>query len=281
MALWKRLVLVSASFGVGVVVAIAAIWAGITWHESHKTWDSNALKGTFATMEFDTRPDQDSYVMKFFYDLQNNTTQNYQLNANGFTVMAYLSKGNVLSKDASTYGHSDITVDDGPPFVPAKSKVRITLRTTYDYPSEFSEADKGDAKKVLKNVNLRLDEVNGFVLFDNQNRYRIELPKSWDNSTDAKGQHAEDQPKFTIESPDIEPPDKGDVSNRAAACEATNKMVAACKAKNIRPSGKSGSELGWFDVPLPRLGQSKDAFVPSQKACDIVIQWQNFCQSKH
>lgn len=174
MALWKRIVLISASFGLGVVIAIAAIWGGVIWYEAHRVWNARALKATFATMEFDTEPSQDSYVMKFFYDLQNNTSKNYQINPNGFTVMAYLTEGNVLSKEAGSYQTSTITVE-GPPFIPPHGKARITLRTSYQYPSEFTAAEKADLKKVIPSVDRRLKEFNGFVLFDQESHYRIEL----------------------------------------------------------------------------------------------------------
>jgi len=178
MALWKRLVLISASFGVGVVVAIAAIWGGVIWYETHKPWNGSALKGTFGTLGLSTEPSKDSYAVEFDYDVQNNTSKNYQFNATAFTVMAYLSEGNVLSKQAGNYQTSDITIE-GPAFIPSHSKARIVLRTTYQYPTEFTAADKNNIDKVSKTMDRRLKEFSGFALFDQQNQYRIELPEGW------------------------------------------------------------------------------------------------------
>jgi hypothetical protein len=43
-----------------------------------KHWSKNALKATFATMEFDTQPQAASYKVHFLYDVQNTTEQNYE-----------------------------------------------------------------------------------------------------------------------------------------------------------------------------------------------------------
>jgi hypothetical protein len=183
MALWKRLVLVSVSFGVGLAITVALIWGGINWYETHASWNTTALKGTFGTMGLNTEPSKDSYAVEFEYDVQNTTSKNYQFNATAFTVMAYLSDGNVLSKQAGNYQTSDISIE-GPPFIPSHSKARVTLRTTYQYPTEFTAADKNNIEKVGKSVDRRLKEFNGFALFDQQNHYRIELPEGWKNWPD-------------------------------------------------------------------------------------------------
>ncbi len=189
MALWKRLILISASFGVGVVVAIAAIWGAVNWHEGHQAWNTNALKASFGTLGLNTEPSKDSYDAEFDYDIQNNTSKNYPFNPSAFTVMAYLSDGKVLSKEAGNYQTSDITIE-GPRFIPSHSKARIILRTTYQYPTEFTAADKNNIEKVGKTIDARLKEFSGFALFDQENHYRIELPDGWKTSPDASDKTA-------------------------------------------------------------------------------------------
>jgi hypothetical protein len=92
--------------------------------------------------------------------------------------MAVLTDGNVLSKEFGHYQASDATVD-GPAFIPPGGTARITLRISYRYPDEFTEADKNNAKKTITSMNYRLKELNGFVIFDEQNHYRVDLPEGW------------------------------------------------------------------------------------------------------
>jgi len=51
-------------------------------------------------------------------------------------------------------------------------------------PSDFSEKDKADTNKVIKQVGRRLKVLKSIVLFDQSNRYRIDLPKGWDGVED-------------------------------------------------------------------------------------------------
>lgn len=124
------------------------------------------------------QPDKDSYDVTFQYDLQNNTQKNYQIDSGAFTIMANLSEGNVLSKEFGSYQTSDVTFE-GPTFIPPHDKARVTLRVSYQYPSEFLEADKNNLKKMAPVVGRRLKEVGGIVIFDRQNHYRIDLPSGW------------------------------------------------------------------------------------------------------
>ena len=56
------------------------------WYSSRpKPWNKNALKATFATMEFDTRPQEASYEVDFLYDVENTTERNYDFDL-GWTI---------------------------------------------------------------------------------------------------------------------------------------------------------------------------------------------------
>jgi hypothetical protein len=46
-------------------------------------------------------------------------------------------------------------------------------------PDEFTQADKDEIKKIIGNFNHRLQELSGFVIFDEQNHYRVDLPEGW------------------------------------------------------------------------------------------------------
>jgi hypothetical protein len=186
MPLWKRLILISAAFGGAFAVVASSIVGLAVWYKSRpRPWNSSALKASFYTVEIQTQPQSESYLAEFLYDVHNNTDTNYQVQANELTVMAVLTEGNVLSKDFGHYQTADAILE-GPPFIPAQGKARITIRISYQYPSEFAEADKNDIKKVGHSLDYRLKELSGFVLFDQANHYRIDLPERWKSWDDVK-----------------------------------------------------------------------------------------------
>ncbi len=149
------------------------------WYKSRpQPWDNAALKASFATIELQTQPQKDTYNTEFVYDVYNNTEKNYKLEPNRLTVMAVLSEGNVLSKDFGHYQGSDVVLE-GPEFIPPQGKARIKLRISYQYPSTFTNGDKDNIEKVSQSFNNRLKELSGFVVFDQGNHYRIDMPENW------------------------------------------------------------------------------------------------------
>ena len=149
-------------------------------------------------MEFTVGSSKDtySYPTVFYYNVHNNTDRNYQINSSTLTPMAVLAGGNALSKEFGHYQSGDATVD-GPAFIPPGGTARIAVRVSYFYPDEFTQADKNNTDKILASFNRRLKELNGFVVFDEQNHYRIDLPEGWqqmprvkaDNATPPAGTH--------------------------------------------------------------------------------------------
>jgi hypothetical protein len=180
-SLGKRIFLRSLGFGAGFAVVLCFVVGFFFWYSNRpkpsKPWNSSAIKGTCAEMGFAMQPEKDSFDMTFDFDLQNNTPQNYTIDTNNFTVMDVLADGGSLSK-RSNYQTSDPTVE-APSFIPPQGKVRVTIKTSYLYPTEFTSADKNNLAKALPSVNRRLAEVDGFVLFDQNNSYRIDLPEGW------------------------------------------------------------------------------------------------------
>jgi hypothetical protein len=122
-----------------------------------------------------------SYPVDFYYNVQNNTDRNYGFNPAMLTLMAVLKEGNSLSKDFGHY-QSGTAVLDGPAFIPPGGTARVDLKVSYFYPDDFTKVDKGDAKKIIPHLGRRVKELNGFVVFDNQNHYRVDLPKGWKDS---------------------------------------------------------------------------------------------------
>ncbi len=144
-----------------------------------KPWNKIALKATFATFEFDTRPQAASYKVDFLYDVQNTTERNYDFISSNFTLLAVLAEGNALSKEFGHYQAEKPRLD-GPAFIPAHGKARIHVVVAYAYPSEWTTEEKNDAKKVIKSLNYRLRELTGFGVRPDQSlrdRYARGLAK--------------------------------------------------------------------------------------------------------
>jgi hypothetical protein len=181
---WQKLAIRAFFAGIGFALAIAVITGAALWYhdrpEKPKPWNNSALKARFDTMTFTVGSTKDkySYPTQFYYNVQNNTDRNYQFNGAALTTMAVLADGNVLSKEFGTYQSGDATVD-GPAFIPPGGTARVTVKVSYFYPDEFTESDKNDPDKILPHFNRRLKELSGFVVFDEQNHYRIDLPEGW------------------------------------------------------------------------------------------------------
>ena len=99
--------------------------------------------------------------------------------------MGKLTEDQTLSRSFGNYQTSGIQID-GPPFIPPHGKVSIEITVSYEYPNGFTTADKGDMTKVSLSVDRRLKEFAGVVLFDQNQRYRIDLPNDWKNWNEMK-----------------------------------------------------------------------------------------------
>ena len=147
MTTWKRLLLISAAFGAGFAICVAVIAGGAYWYSNRpKPWNKSALKATFSTLEFDTRPQEASYKASFLYDVENTTERNYDFNSSKLTLLAVLADGNTLSKDFGHYQAEEPTLD-GPSFIPAHGKARIHVVVAYAYPSGWTSEQKNDGDK--------------------------------------------------------------------------------------------------------------------------------------
>jgi hypothetical protein len=183
---WKRIAIRGFFGGVGIAVALAIILGVFIWYhnlpERPKPWNTRALKAQWDTMEYRVGATRDvqGYPVDFYYNLRNETDKNYPFSGQALTVMAVLTDGNALSKEFGHYQIGEATVD-GPAFIPPSGTARIAVHVSYLYPDEFTDADKKDAKKLSEHLNYRLKELNGFVVFDEQNHYRIDLPEGWKN----------------------------------------------------------------------------------------------------
>jgi len=181
---WKKLAIRAFFGGAGFACALAIIAGTALWYhnrpERPKPWNTTALKATYNGMEFTiaSTKDPDSFSVQFYYNIKNNIDRNYAINGSALALMAVLTDGNALSKEFGNYQSGGATVD-GPAFIPPGGTARIIVRVSYFYPDGLTETDKNDAAKVVPSLDRRLKELSGFVVFDEQNHYRIDLPEGW------------------------------------------------------------------------------------------------------
>lgn len=181
---WKKIALRAVFGGIGLAVGAAAIIGVVIWYSNRPKpipqWNSKALTAKFDSMEFTLGASDEttSYPVDFYYNVRNNTNQTYELTPADLTPLAVLASGNALSKDFGHY-QSGAAAVDGPPFIPPGGTARIDIKVSYLFPDEFTNADKQSGKKIVENLGHRTDELNGFVIFDGQNHYRIDLPRGW------------------------------------------------------------------------------------------------------
>ena len=84
-AWWKKLLVVGVASGAAFALVLCVAVGAILWFQSRpKPWNTEAVKASYATLEF--LMDSDSFVVEFGYDLQNNTNRDYRID-NGHLVV--------------------------------------------------------------------------------------------------------------------------------------------------------------------------------------------------
>ena len=58
-------------------------------------------------------------------------------------------------------------------------KSRLSIKLPFEYTSSFAVSTSDDNAKLTAFMNRRLADVDGFVLFDNDQRFQVDLPPKW------------------------------------------------------------------------------------------------------
>lgn len=181
MANWKKICLWGLSFGVGFSVTLVSLIGLYVWHENQpkppKPWNTSAIVSTFDYI--DTEGNDNTIV--FYYTIQNNTDYDYELSKTAQSILlAKLEKQNSLSGTRD----DEFLKYDKSVYVPAKQRLRFAIHLRY--PTSFklkhgaSEEEKGEFRRTLsKYLKDEASNLNGFVLFDEENRYQIDFAKGW------------------------------------------------------------------------------------------------------
>lgn len=175
---WKRIAIRFFSFGFGAAAFFGLVIAGYfvyRHHEEVKPWTS-PMRATFTGSEI--KQPKDAVVLQIDYAIENPTIKDYQVPF-GSSIMLVLPDGNGYR----TGEQANVTFEPLP-FIPTKQKVNVTITRTFK--SEDYTLPSQELPKLAAFVNKRMMEMDGFSVFDRENRIRIDFPNAWKDWPDIK-----------------------------------------------------------------------------------------------
>jgi hypothetical protein len=134
-------------------------------------WNSSAITARYVGTQL-REVDSGNAALYMAYEVQNHTDSDFRL-ADGPTALV-MSR---LRADGSLSSQQQVRLSY-PTFLPARQRARVAL----EIPSPFgwpSDGDPAYQDKLRDFVNQRLGEVEGFVLFDQADRFEIEFRSGW------------------------------------------------------------------------------------------------------
>jgi len=182
---WKKLIIVGTFVGAGFALALALVTGTFYWYRSRpklpEPWNTNAIRATFG--------DLDTYgasnALSFSYILENTTAFDFRLtDASGVSIAAKLDRQRALGIDEK----GEIIKIDYPIFVPAGQRVLFTIRLDSPYTFKAKEKPASDAtseerkrygEELKVYIREQMPNLAGFVLLDEDHRYKIDFPKGW------------------------------------------------------------------------------------------------------
>ncbi len=185
---WHRFAIIGGAFGIAFAcVVIVAPRLLLQYKTQARSWNGDATKAT--PVCYDYAEDGKLFYIDFEYDVTNLTPADYAMNRSDWVVMAKAARvsehenpAEGTGDDASLarfYAHdltSELAVDT-PPFIPSHETGRIAVHVTFSCLPTFA-CDPAKSKSIRALKDARLAENQGFVLFDQTNSYRIDLPTS-------------------------------------------------------------------------------------------------------
>ena len=171
MARWQKLALIGAA-ACGLLVGLAWMLGKFSrgWLSAAEAtpWNSKAIGATLAGIQV-KEVDSAHAAVVFFYDLDNKTDRDYRLaNGPGVVIMSRLRSNSSLVSN-------DQTSPSSAAFVPARDRTRIALAVArpFDWPAHRDAVAEGEFRQLAAS---QVAGLAGFVLFDQADRYQIELP---------------------------------------------------------------------------------------------------------
>jgi hypothetical protein len=190
MPTWTRILLKAGGFGAGIIVALTIIIAFFFWYTSRppksRPWNRGAITAEFYRLS--TVGEGDA-TLEFEYVLNNNTEKDYELATHSAPkIAAKLEDTNSLTG----FADENALALKLPIFVPAHQKTRISVTMPgYSFPTVARPTIASTSEEwhkyhagVAAHVTKKMSNLNGFVLFDEESRYQVELPNGWKKQTE-------------------------------------------------------------------------------------------------
>ena len=175
MSLGKKALVIGVSGGAGFFLVLILIFGWAAFNSSPVkpagSWNQNAIKATYVGSQL-RQIDKTLAGLFLSYDFENNTDLDYRLtDAPGVVIMSRLKSDHSLSQE-------ELIRLSYPAFLPANQRVRIAIVISYPFvwPAPGDPALENKLKDFVKQ---RLAMVEEFVLFDEVNHCRVELPSAW------------------------------------------------------------------------------------------------------
>jgi hypothetical protein len=182
---WKKVLVSSAVFGLSFALTLVLLFLGYLWYQSHPKfpppWNIDAITATYDRV--DTEGDENTIVI--YYTLENKTEFDYTIEKEqGLIVLAKLQQEGSLT---GTKRDDKLLQLDYPVFIPSKQRFRLAVHLKYSYDlKEKTNSTIEERRKYRKGleeyINNEMSNLDGFVLFDEQKRFEITLPKGWSES---------------------------------------------------------------------------------------------------
>jgi hypothetical protein len=170
----KTTLLKIAAAAAGITLVLCLALGGLIWYKARpRPWNTTAVTASeIPTFGADTGKDAKIHLR---YPAQNHTDTDYKVEkVNDLRIMARLKNGALTSPLEGDY----ISID-GPLFIPAQQSGTISLVVLSVTPAaQASEQTNEDYHEQIRDaLNQSMNAFQGFAIFDEKNRYQIDLPK--------------------------------------------------------------------------------------------------------
>ncbi len=215
----------------------------------------------------------DELRFEFRYAFTNHTASEYTLPAQDMgALMRKLPKDGSFDKMDGATWESTIRI-------PPQQSISVVFVMPYKF-ADFntSAAEVEPDEKLTEFVGRRLKDIDGLAFFDYASKYKIEMPKNWDALQKQVSESKQPAPASAA----LLPPDKGDVFDKVAACEAADKLFQRCTRAHVSFDSSPWVKYGGWpnklrELPKPPAGYTPD---PSPEPCSIAAEWRNYCKAK-
>lgn len=169
---WQKLALIALPLAFVAAMLLSSRWPrSQASDKSPIPWNSHTLQTTYAGVRV-REIDPSNVSVMFLYDVQNTSDSDYELTkGDNVVVMSRLKSSHALSSEKPVSLSASA-------FVPSNNRTRIALEVSepFSWPSRM---DNFAQNRIRDLVAQETSDLDGFVIFDQSHRYRIDLPGAW------------------------------------------------------------------------------------------------------